>query len=127
MIENAQAHPNFPIGMLGVHFDTSSGSLINEISTALKVYAMGVQSFQHDPTNVNRSLNTQQLSCEEEGKSRWDNGEMYFVATFSIFFDSPKFCLLLDFSVISVMYHWKEMLTNQILNSLLMEILNLLN
>lgn len=77
MIENAQAHPNFPIGMLGVHFDTSSGSLINEISTALKVYAMGVQSFQNDPTNINRSLNTQQLSCEEEGKSRWDNGEMY--------------------------------------------------
>lgn len=76
MIENAQAHPTFPIGMLGVHFDTSSGSLINEIATALKVYAMGVQSFQNDPSNVNRSLNTQQLSCEEEGKSRWDNGEM---------------------------------------------------
>ncbi|KAJ6638651.1 Glutamate receptor ionotropic, NMDA 2B [Pseudolycoriella hygida] len=74
----ARAHPNFPIGMLGVHFDTSSGSLINEISTALKVYAMGVQSFQNDPTNVNRTLNTQQLSCEEEGKSRWDNGEIFF-------------------------------------------------
>lgn len=84
VIENAQAHPNFPIGMLGVHFDTSSGSLINEISTALKVYAMGVQSFQNDPTNVNRSLNTQQLSCEEEGKSRWDNGEMYVVRALQI-------------------------------------------
>lgn len=77
VIENTQAPPNFPIGMLGVHFDTSSGSLINEIATALKVYALGVQSFLSDPANQGRKLNTQYLSCEEEGKARWDNGEMY--------------------------------------------------
>lgn len=76
VIENAQAHPSYPIGMLGVHFDTSSGSLINEIANGLKVYALGVQSFLNDPSNVGRRLNTQHLSCEEEGKARWDNGEM---------------------------------------------------
>lgn len=76
VIENTQAPPQFPIGMLGVHFDTSSGSLINEIATALKVYASGVQSFLSDPSNAGRRLNTQHLSCEEEGKARWDNGEM---------------------------------------------------
>lgn len=75
VIANAQAHPQFPVGMLGVHFDTSSASLINEIATALKVYALGVQSFMSDPVNAGKSLNTQHLSCEEEGKSRWDNGE----------------------------------------------------
>lgn len=77
VIENAQATASFPIGMLGVHFDTSSGSLINEIATALKVYASGVVSFQADPANQGRRLNTQHLSCEEEGKARWDNGEMF--------------------------------------------------
>lgn len=76
VIENTQAPPQFHAGMLGVHFDTSSGSLINEIATGLKVYALGVQSFLNDPLNNGRRLNTQHLSCEEEGKSRWDNGEM---------------------------------------------------
>lgn len=78
MIENTQAPPQFPVGMLGVHFDTSSASLINEIATALKVYASGVQSFLNaaPPGNDSRRLNTQHLSCEEEGKARWDNGEM---------------------------------------------------
>lgn len=76
VIANAQAHPQFPVGMLGVHFDTSSASLINEISTALKVYALGVQSFMSDPQAVGKVLSTEHISCEEEGKSRWDNGEM---------------------------------------------------
>lgn len=128
VIENVQAHNNFPIGMLGVHFDTSSGSLINEISTALKVYALGVQSFQNDPTNVNRSLNTQQLSCEEEGpgKSRWDNGEMYVYTCVDDIYLIAKFSLK-DFSVICVTYRLKETPINRILNSLPMEILSILN
>lgn len=63
--------------MLGVHFDTSSGSLVNEITTGLKVYAAGVQGFLADPANLGRTLNTHHLSCEEEGKARWDIGEMF--------------------------------------------------
>lgn len=76
VIENTQAPAQFPVGMLGVHFDTSSASLINEISTGLKVYALGVQSYLNDPSNSAHKLNTQHLSCEVEGKSRWDIGEM---------------------------------------------------
>lgn len=63
--------------MLGVHFDTSSASLVNEISTAIKVYASGVEYFLNDiHNNRNRKLNTHGLSCEDEGRGRWDNGEM---------------------------------------------------
>lgn len=75
VIENTQPHNQFPVGMLGVHFDTSSASLVNEISTAIKVYASGVEYFLND-NNRDRKLNTHGLSCEDEGRGRWDNGEM---------------------------------------------------
>lgn len=52
--------------------------MINEISTALKVYALGVQSFLNDSASTGRKLNTQFLSCEVEGKSRWENGEIFY-------------------------------------------------
>ncbi|KAK4877551.1 hypothetical protein RN001_010057 [Aquatica leii] len=78
VIENPlQAAYQFPVGMLGVHFDTSSASLVNEITTAIKVYAYGVEDFTNDPRNINRSLNTQ-LSCEGVGAARWDTGDRFF-------------------------------------------------
>lgn len=61
----------------GVHFDTSSASLVNEITTAIKVYAYGVEDFTNDPRNHGRSLNTQ-LSCEGAGAARWDTGDIFF-------------------------------------------------
>lgn len=61
----------------GVHFDTSSSSLVNEITTAIKVYAYGVEDFTNDVTNADRSLNTQ-LSCEGAGAARWDTGDRFF-------------------------------------------------
>lgn len=76
VIGNLAVHAKYPVGMLGVHFDTSSASLINEIATALKVYALGVKSFMADPPSAGRSLSTHHLSCEQEGKSRWDTGEV---------------------------------------------------
>lgn len=76
--ENTQAPPQFPVGMLGVHFDTSSQSVINEISNGLKVYALGVQSYLNDPLNVERRLNTQHLRCDVEGQSRWETGEIFY-------------------------------------------------
>nr|CAD7430675.1 unnamed protein product [Timema monikensis] len=60
-----------------VHFDTSSASLLNEITTAIKVYAYGVEDFVTDPQNSNLSLNTQ-LSCEGLGDSRWKTGDRFF-------------------------------------------------
>ncbi|KAK2585547.1 hypothetical protein KPH14_010189 [Odynerus spinipes] len=77
VIENLQSPSQFPVGMLGVHFDTSSESLISEITTAVKVYAYGVEDFVNDPKNVHRSLNTQ-LSCEGVGESRWNTGDLFF-------------------------------------------------
>ncbi|KYN08766.1 Glutamate [NMDA] receptor subunit epsilon-2 [Cyphomyrmex costatus] len=77
VIENLQTPSQFPVGMLGVHFDTSSESLVSEITTAIKVYAYGVEDFVNDPKNANRSLNTQ-LSCEGVGESRWSTGDLFF-------------------------------------------------
>ncbi|XP_032665885.1 glutamate receptor ionotropic, NMDA 2B isoform X6 [Odontomachus brunneus] len=77
VIENLQTPSQFPVGMLGVHFDTSSESLVSEITTAIKVYAYGVEDFVNDPKNAERSLNTQ-LSCEGAGESRWSTGDLFF-------------------------------------------------
>ncbi|KAH1002964.1 hypothetical protein HUJ04_008984 [Dendroctonus ponderosae] len=62
---------------LSVHFDTSSQSLVNEITAAIKVYAYGVEDFLGDPANWNRSLTTH-LSCDGEGVVRWDTGDRFF-------------------------------------------------
>lgn len=68
---------DFAFYSAGVHFDTSSSSLVNEIATAIKVYAYGVEDFVNDPRNVNHSLNTA-LSCEGLGESRWNTGDRFF-------------------------------------------------
>ncbi|XP_046474039.1 glutamate receptor ionotropic, NMDA 2B isoform X1 [Neodiprion pinetum] len=77
VIENLQTSQHFPAGMLGVHFDTSSTSLVNEIATAIRVFAYGVEDFVSDPINANRSLKTH-LSCEGNGDSRWNTGDTFF-------------------------------------------------
>lgn len=62
----------------GVHFDTSSDRLLAEITTAIKVYAHGVEDFVNDPKNKDYSLNTQ-LSCEGgAADSRWRTGDRFF-------------------------------------------------
>ncbi|XP_017872011.1 PREDICTED: glutamate receptor ionotropic, NMDA 2B isoform X2 [Drosophila arizonae] len=78
VIEKKDAHSQFPVGMLGVHFDTSSAALMNEISNAIKIYSYGVEAYLTDPANRDRRLTTQSLSCEDEGRGRWDNGEIFF-------------------------------------------------
>nr|WQS23387.1 ionotropic receptor 4 [Diaphania glauculalis] len=72
--------PNkFPVGMLGVHFDTSSSSLITEIATAVKVFAYGVESYISDPENIRHPLGTR-LSCggAGAGEARWSTGERFY-------------------------------------------------
>lgn len=69
--------PLFPL-FPGVHFDTSQESLISEITTAVKVYAYGVEDFLNDKDNEKLSLNTQ-ISCEGTlGESRWSTGDLFF-------------------------------------------------
>ncbi|XP_048263797.1 glutamate receptor ionotropic, NMDA 2B isoform X4 [Bombus terrestris] len=78
VIENLQTPSQFPIGMLGVHFDTSTERLVSEITTAVKVYAYGAEDFLNNPANSHLSLNTQ-LSCEGSyGESRWNAGDLFF-------------------------------------------------
>nr|XP_033340266.1 glutamate receptor ionotropic, NMDA 2B isoform X2 [Megalopta genalis] len=79
VIENPQTPPSqFPVGMLGVHFDTSTERLVSEITTAVKVYAYGVEDFLNDDNNRNLSLNTQ-IACEGSyGESRWNTGDLFF-------------------------------------------------
>ncbi|KAG6462707.1 hypothetical protein O3G_MSEX013418 [Manduca sexta] len=72
--------PNkFPVGMLGVHFDTSSSSLIAEIATAVKVFAYGVESYISEPENARYPLGTR-LSCSGAGagEARWSTGERFY-------------------------------------------------
>lgn len=62
----------------GVHFDTSSKSIVNEIATAIKVFAYGAEDFVNNPNNSRYNLNTQ-LSCDDESsESRWSTGEYFF-------------------------------------------------
>jgi hypothetical protein len=42
VIENGQTHPQFPVGMLGVHFDTSSASLVSFLNELLLVVSCEV-------------------------------------------------------------------------------------
>lgn len=63
--------------ILGVHFDTSSDSLVKEITTAIRVFAYGVEDFVNNANNTNESLTTQ-LSCEGDGESRWSTGEKFY-------------------------------------------------
>nr|AXF48844.1 ionotropic receptor IR13 [Lobesia botrana] len=72
--------PNkFPVGMLGIHFDTSSSSLIAEIATAVKVFAYGVESYILAPENARHPLGTR-LSCSGTGagEARWPTGERFY-------------------------------------------------
>lgn len=63
--------------IIGVHFDTSTDSLVKEITTAIRVFAHGVEDFVNDPKNINETLTTQ-LSCEGEGESRWVTGDKFY-------------------------------------------------
>lgn len=110
----------------GVHFDTSSSSLVNEIATAIKVYAYGVEDFVNDPSNVNLSLNTA-LSCEGLGESRWSTGDRFF--KFVDFLNLYKLNFFFNFTLINItnilvildilrMSPSKETKANHIFNSL---------
>lgn len=66
------------IYIAGVHFDTSS-SIISEISTAIKVFAYGVESYLSETANLRYPLGTR-LSCDSagSGEARWSTGERFY-------------------------------------------------
>ncbi|XP_045496069.1 glutamate receptor ionotropic, NMDA 2B [Colias croceus] len=79
VLGSMQSPNKFPVGMLGVHFDTSSSSIISEIATAVKVFAYGVESYVSEAENVRYPLGTR-LSCDGagSGEARWSTGERFY-------------------------------------------------
>merc|ERR1719483_1061116 len=77
----ASAKPQFPIGMLGVSFETSSDALVDQIPNALSVFAEGVERYLNNPANANSSMSPR-LSCMDDVSSnteaRWTEGENFY-------------------------------------------------
>lgn len=74
----------------GVHFNTSYEALKYEISTALRVFAHGVEAFVGDRANADLNLSTS-LSCAGMGeKAKWAMGDTFykFLKNVSIDLDS---------------------------------------
>ncbi|XP_076041483.1 glutamate receptor ionotropic, NMDA 2B-like isoform X2 [Oratosquilla oratoria] len=66
----------FPVGMLGVHFDTNTSVIISNIATSIEVFVHGVESFlnetRFEPTHLNP-----QISCKDQRASKWTIGNKF--------------------------------------------------
>ncbi|XP_050731798.1 glutamate receptor ionotropic, NMDA 2B-like [Eriocheir sinensis] len=71
------APSEFPVGMLGVHFDTNDSALQNALVTTVRIFGFGVINFLSDPRNKHLSLNPQ-LSCEGHTNARWALGATFY-------------------------------------------------
>lgn len=66
----------FPIGMLGIYFNTRIEILETEVENAVKVFGHGLELFVNDPRNANVTLHPN-LSCYDTLDARWSNGEAF--------------------------------------------------
>ncbi|XP_050721991.1 glutamate receptor ionotropic, NMDA 2B-like [Eriocheir sinensis] len=75
---NADAPGEFPVGMLGVHFETTEVALIEEIENAMLVFGWGLHGHLQDETSrdVVPSL-APALSCDT-GDARWRGGDKFY-------------------------------------------------
>ncbi|XP_042885281.1 glutamate receptor ionotropic, NMDA 2B-like, partial [Penaeus japonicus] len=73
-----EAPPEFPVGMLGVHFDTGNDAMIEEIKTAMQVFIWGLADHVRDEgtRGVLPDL-APHLSCDT-GDARWRGGEKFY-------------------------------------------------
>ncbi|UYV79947.1 GRIN2B [Cordylochernes scorpioides] len=72
------APPEFPPGMLGIHFNTTIDNLLGEIERAILILGHGLDLYAKDPkNNVSLSLNPN-LSCNGSGDGRWNKGDYFF-------------------------------------------------
>ncbi|XP_042887284.1 glutamate receptor ionotropic, NMDA 2B-like isoform X3 [Penaeus japonicus] len=67
----------FPVGMLGVHFDTNDDALQEAIVTTIRIFGFGVLNFLSDTRNEHLSLKPQ-LSCEGHTNARWKLGATFY-------------------------------------------------
>ncbi|KAK8389919.1 hypothetical protein O3P69_012846 [Scylla paramamosain] len=66
-----------PVGMLGVHFDTSMDSLLSSIPTAVEVFAYAIEEFVNQTRFRNGDLNPR-LSCNDHRNSKWKLGSNFY-------------------------------------------------
>ncbi|XP_067004447.1 glutamate receptor ionotropic, NMDA 2B isoform X1 [Anabrus simplex] len=71
---SAEAPPELPVGMLGVHFSTDDDELVTEVMRAVKVFIHGLEAL----SSAHHVSLTPHLSCGGRGDARWDNGELFF-------------------------------------------------
>ncbi|XP_064096629.1 glutamate receptor ionotropic, NMDA 2B-like isoform X2 [Macrobrachium nipponense] len=68
---------DFPVGMLGVHFDTNDDALQEAIFTTVRIFGYGVMNFLSDARNEHLSLQPK-LSCENQTNARWTLGATFY-------------------------------------------------
>nr|XP_053626918.1 LOW QUALITY PROTEIN: glutamate receptor ionotropic, NMDA 2B-like [Cherax quadricarinatus] len=66
-----------PVGMLGVHFDTSLASLTASVSTAVDVFAYATEEFLNQTRFTPDNLNPH-LSCSDHRNSKWILGSTFY-------------------------------------------------
>ncbi|CAN8007799.1 unnamed protein product [Ixodes pacificus] len=71
------APPEYPAGLLGIHYNTSLAKLHDEIERAVLVLGHGLELFVNEPANANLSLNPG-LRCYEVGRAHWSQGDHFF-------------------------------------------------
>ncbi|XP_037073184.1 uncharacterized protein LOC119094214 [Pollicipes pollicipes] len=65
---------HFPVGMLGLHFETGNREVQLQIGRALEVFIEGARAFQQQhPHKL-----SPQLSCQGHGQIRWPHGELFY-------------------------------------------------
>ncbi|XP_037796570.1 glutamate receptor ionotropic, NMDA 2B-like isoform X2 [Penaeus monodon] len=84
-----EAPPEFPVGMLGVHFDTGNDAMIEEIKTAMQVFIWGLADHVRDEATrgVLPDL-APHLSCDT-GDARWRGGEKFYRFLKNVSIDLP--------------------------------------
>lgn len=81
---------DLPIGMLGVHFNTTMEALKSEIINAIRVFVHGVQQFRNDSRNNKISLSPS-LSCDGIGeKAKWGDGDHFYQALSKVVVDTSE-------------------------------------
>ncbi|XP_042870861.1 glutamate receptor ionotropic, NMDA 2A-like isoform X2 [Penaeus japonicus] len=74
---NLPTASDLPVGMLGVHFDTSLDSLVQSIQTAIEVFAYAVEQFVNATHYTPSDLNPR-LSCEDQKNAKWGLGATFY-------------------------------------------------
>ncbi|KAF2368868.1 Receptor ligand binding region [Trinorchestia longiramus] len=81
--ENLEGKKTFPVGMLGVHFDTDTEALQAAIVKTIRTFAYGVQSFVSDVRNAHVSL-VPDISCQGDAGAKWESGVHFYRSNFPV-------------------------------------------